>query len=110
MKKLQSPFLAYSESEKLTALLIAAYQPTGPFQQNAKLSLAARKQALLFVLQQLRKLKGLTQTELADRLGMQQAALSRLESGASDPTLGTLMKLCAALEVDLMLRPIKQSS
>lgn len=39
---------------------------------------------------------GLTQEELAERMGTSQSAIARLESGRSRPTTTTLAKLAAA--------------
>ena len=44
---------------------------------------------------------GLTQAELAERAGMTQPQLSRLESGGATPTVPLLARLAAALEADL---------
>jgi predicted nucleotidyltransferase/DNA-binding XRE family transcriptional regulator len=44
-----------------------------------------------------RRAAGLTQAELAHRLGTTQAAVARLEGGHRDPTLRTLRKLADAL-------------
>lgn len=44
-----------------------------------------------------RRAAGLTQVQLADRLGMQQADISRLELGRADPRLTTLMRLAVVL-------------
>ena len=49
----------------------------------------------------LRLKAGLSQTELARRLDMQQPNLSRLEKGLVDPKLSTLQQLAEALGVDL---------
>jgi len=46
----------------------------------------------------------LTQTELAARLGMQQPAIARIESGHGNPSLRTLLAIAKALNVDLMLK------
>lgn len=50
---------------------------------------------------------GLTQAELADRAGMTQPQLSRLESGGAIPTVPLLGRLAAALdaELDIAFRP-----
>jgi transcriptional regulator with XRE-family HTH domain len=50
-----------------------------------------------------RILKGLTQTELADRIGTNQSSISRIESGASLPSLSFLMKVADALEATLSI-------
>jgi DNA-binding XRE family transcriptional regulator len=49
----------------------------------------------------------LTQAELADRAGMTQPQLSRLESGGATPTVPLLARLAAALdaELDIAFRP-----
>jgi ribosome-binding protein aMBF1 (putative translation factor) len=39
---------------------------------------------------------GLTQAQLADRMGTSQSAVARLESGKSHPSVATLEKLAAA--------------
>ncbi|GAB3818249.1 helix-turn-helix domain-containing protein [Micromonospora zhanjiangensis] len=44
---------------------------------------------------------GLTQAELAQRAGMTQPQLSRLESGGATPTLPLLARLATALNADL---------
>ena len=46
---------------------------------------------------------GLTQTELAERAGMTQPALSRLEAGGVIPTIPLLERISAALEADLIV-------
>ncbi|MFE7743402.1 multiprotein-bridging factor 1 family protein [Nocardia sp. NPDC057455] len=48
-----------------------------------------------------REQRGWTQTELARRAGMKQHAISRFEAGDSVPTLQTLDRIAAALEVHL---------
>jgi transcriptional regulator with XRE-family HTH domain len=44
---------------------------------------------------------GLTQAELAERAGMTQPQLSRLESGGATPTVPLLARIAAALNADL---------
>ncbi|MGW1269127.1 helix-turn-helix domain-containing protein [Streptomyces sp. NPDC002491] len=46
---------------------------------------------------------GMTQTQLAARAGMTQAAISRLEHGGSTPTIPLLERLATALESTLHL-------
>lgn len=46
---------------------------------------------------------GMSQTELAERSGMTQSAVSRLEAGATVPTIGVLERLAAALSADLVV-------
>ncbi len=44
---------------------------------------------------------GLTQADLAERAGMTQPQLSRLESGGATPTVPLLARLATALDADL---------
>jgi len=47
--------------------------------------------------------KGLTQKELAIKIGTKQSAISRLESGTYNPTLSFLQKVSKALDARLKL-------
>ena len=46
----------------------------------------------------LRQERGLTQNDLAQRMGVPQSRISEMESGMSAPNLVTLLRLAAALE------------
>lgn len=48
-----------------------------------------------------RRAAGLSQVLLAQRTGLSQAWISRLESGTANPTVGTLSTLANALQVGL---------
>ena len=48
---------------------------------------------------------GLTQRQLAERMGTSQAAIARLESGTRLPTVDTLFRLAAALGVEFTITP-----
>ena len=52
-------------------------------------------------LRRLRKEAGLTQTEMARRLGISQPTLNRLETARQNTTLRTLTQLCSALRCKL---------
>lgn len=54
---------------------------------------------------ELRRARGLTQRQLATRSGLQQAEISRVEAGRSNPTLSTLAALSHALDAVLSLSP-----
>ncbi len=47
--------------------------------------------------------KKMTQTELAEKAGVRQTVIVRLESGAANPTVGTVNKVASALGKELML-------
>lgn len=66
--------------------------------QERRERIEARAQGLLMemALQELRQQRGLTQQQLADRLEMQQAAVSKMESQA-DIHLSTLRRIVAAM-------------
>ena len=61
---------------------------------NAQILLDARKNA------------GLTQQELADRIGANKGYISRIERGLTVPTVATLYKIASALGLTIDLRPI----
>jgi len=42
--------------------------------------------------------KKMTQKELAQKIGTRQSAISRLESGTGNPTIGFLQKVASALD------------
>ena len=60
---------------------------------NAQILLDARKKA------------GLTQQELADRIGANKGYISRLERGLTVPTVSTLYRIAAAMGLSVELRP-----
>ena len=61
---------------------------------NAQILLDARKNA------------GLTQQELADRIGANNGYISRIERGLTVPTVATLYKIASAMGLTIELRPI----
>lgn len=48
-----------------------------------------------------RQAQGLTQGQLAERIGSRQPVISRLESGEGNPTLNQLQKIAKALDLKL---------
>jgi len=50
-----------------------------------------------------RKSTGLTQTQLADKTGIDQSDISRIENGNANPSLSTLKRLAAAMNMRLKL-------
>lgn len=53
---------------------------------------------------QARVKKGVTQEQLAEKIGTKQSVISRLESGRANPSLAFLKKVAAALETSLELK------
>lgn len=51
----------------------------------------------------LREAQGISQAELGRRIGSTQPAIARLEAGRVSPTLETLDRVAAALEVELVV-------
>ena len=52
---------------------------------------------------ELRERHGLTQTQLAERCGMDQADISRIERGSTSPTARILQRIAGALGADVKL-------
>ena len=80
-------------------------------ERRARLSPEAREQQKVFeqaydvAIQviELRERHGLTQAQLADRCGMDQGDISRIERGATSPTARTLQRIAEALNADVRL-------
>jgi HTH-type transcriptional regulator/antitoxin HipB len=51
-----------------------------------------------------RKLKKITQKTLAEQSGLKQTTISKIESGLIQPTLPTIFKLLAALDLEFVVR------
>jgi HTH-type transcriptional regulator / antitoxin HipB len=60
------------------------------------------------VLQDIRKVKKLTQKQVADASGLRQATISDLERNAENAQINTLFKTIAALGLDLYIADKKQ--
>ena len=60
---------------------------------------------ILGELVRLRKEKGITQVELAQKSGYKQQVISRIEKNENSPTLKTLCSLADVLDVDIILVP-----
>ena len=64
---------------------------------------AGRTIRLAMEIRELREKRGLSQRELAERLGTTQSAVARLEAGNVSPSLPTLDKVAEALGVELVV-------
>ena len=58
----------------------------------------------------LRKKKGITQQQIAELTGMQRTNIVRIERGRYSPTIEVLVKLAAALDMDLEIRLVERKS
>jgi transcriptional regulator with XRE-family HTH domain len=63
--------------------------------------ISARRAEFLADIVDCRRRSGLSQTEVAARMGTSQSAVARLEAGAGDVRLSTLERYAAALDVEL---------
>lgn len=63
----------------------------------------ARIAAFRELVYRLRTEAGLTQAELAERMGTTQSAIARMEGGGTRPTLETLEKVATAVGADLVV-------
>lgn len=57
-----------------------------------------------------RKASGITQKELSERTGITQADISKLENGNANPSLRTLSKIAAGLDMVLKIEFIPQKT
>jgi transcriptional regulator with XRE-family HTH domain len=64
---------------------------------------AGRTIRLAMEIHELREKRGLSQRELAERLGTTQSAVARLEAGNVSPSLPTLDRVAEALGVELVV-------
>ena len=62
---------------------------------------ANRAIRLAFEIRELREARGLSQRELAERVGTTQSAIARLEAGNISPSLPTLDRVAEALGAEL---------
>lgn len=61
-------------------------------------------QQLAAAIRRARRLKALTQAQLAEQCGIRQATISEIERGESEARLGTLMDILTALDLELNVR------
>lgn len=59
--------------------------------------------AIVMAMMEARKNSGLTQKQLSEKTGIDQGDISRIESGDGNPTLGTLKRLAAGMDMKLTL-------
>lgn len=89
----------YRESESPAARLVRTAA------ERAFVAERAERDAVGVALASARKESGATQQAVADMAGIQQAELSRIENGLANPTMDTLLKVLAALDLRLAFEP-----
>ena len=62
-----------------------------------------QRQKIIAQLVETRLEQGISQAELARRLGIQRSGINRLESGTQNPTLDMILKIASALGKDVSL-------
>ena len=74
--------------------------------------MADRRRRVIEELAAARRASGVSQTEIAARMGTSQSAVARLESGELDARMSTLERYAAAVGavVDWQVRPLQESS
>jgi ribosome-binding protein aMBF1 (putative translation factor) len=93
---------AEADRERIDQILRNAREAGEPFAVDEASAILARK--LLRSLIAARTKAGLSQAEVARRMGIPQPAIARLEAGTHSPTLTTLARYASAIGVDLDVR------
>jgi len=67
-----------------------------------------KAEILAYQFKELRKKKHLTQSQLAEKLGMEKGQISKIENGKFNLTLATINKIASALDarVNFILQPM----
>ncbi len=73
-------------------------------------SKARNPKQLISAIKRYRKLKKMTQKALGESAGVPQTSVSKIEVELIDPTLTTLFKLLAALDLELSVQPRQKNS
>ncbi|MBR3469992.1 MAG: helix-turn-helix transcriptional regulator [Lachnospiraceae bacterium] len=69
----------------------------------------AMEKALIKTLVSIRKKQGLSQTELADKCGVKQPALARMEGQTHSPQVSSLLRILMPMGYTLQIVPLKES-
>ena len=78
--------------------------------KNPELRRAYEELEPAYQIVRLRIMQGLTQQELADRVGTTQSSIARLESGKAKPSLSFLERVAAALGGRVIVRIERQTA
>lgn len=80
----------------------------GSFEALVEQEKSRVKLQILEQYKELRRNKGMTQQQIADITGIKRTNIVRIESGKYVPTIEVLVKLAAALDMDLEIRLVKK--
>ena len=100
---------SYLQQYGLTIQRILSMYPTlheadlSKFVTVADEIIAKEKSAQISNLQRMRKNCGMTQKELAEKTGIRQSNISRIENGSASPTIDTLARIAAGLGKQLKI-------
>lgn len=69
----------------------------------------SKKQSIIAQLRALRKQRGITQKELAEKIGQTQQRIAEIESGQYSPSLDTLKPILKALNAELLIKDLEEA-
>ena len=72
--------------------------------------LARSPKQLGAIIMRVRRERKLTQADLAQKVGLRQEAISKIESGNGSPRLSKILDVLAALDLDITIGPRRTSS
>lgn len=79
-------------------------------QASQKVRAAVRGLAIGVLIKSIRMQLGMSQKALAQRAGVPQSTVSRIEKGQRDTSLSTLHKILGAISCDLVIAPLLQDT
>lgn len=59
-------------------------------------------------IRRVRELHGIDQTDLAERADVHRTYLSKIENDTPSETIGRLLRILRALDLEVLIRPVKQ--
>ena len=77
--------------------------------KNSEFAAAAAKMEPGYQIARLRIKEGLTQAQLAEKVGTKQPSIARLENGSTQPTLSSLKKIGKALNARVVVQFVSES-
>ncbi len=92
----------------ITAHLVEQYGPRGSESWKA-VEDRAWEEYNADILKNARKAAGLTQSELADRIGADKAYISKIEHGRTIPTVSSFYRIVAAMGMQVVLTRIPET-